>query len=920
MSVSTKENLKNTEWLKVSQLKVGQKIAVCDPEVSDGAVWDEIVSIQSCGKEHVYDIEVDGTHNFVAGHVIDKESKKKFSEEEEKEILAENGHSDKLPDGLEFAGIVAHNTYIGGNLGVGTTTPGTLLSLGNTGASTINISATATSTFGAGINVRTGCFAVNGVCVGGGGSGSGTVGASTAIGQIPYYAAVGTTLTATSTLTISAKQFIGIGTSTPQAQLHLGTASTTMLSRFDKSAFIEGELEVLGSTYLGPMEFASDGGIISWIDMPVSTTVATSTPESYTARLGGADVLTIYGTAQGYLGGVANASTSVGIGTTSPYAKLSVVKLNPNPDERIFVIATSTSGVIFYVDEDGDVRYDGSASSPAADYAEYFYSDSTDLKPGELVCFDASKSNAVKRCAAGQSIGLIGVISEKPSLVGNSKDAYIGDPRYVIVGLLGQIKTFASAENGPILPGDNLTVATSTAGLAAKAIYGGEIIGTALESLSSATGTISVLVKSRWYSGTTAPSSIVLSGEISASGFINISTREMKKEISFLNNQDEDEILAKIASTSVATYLYNSDTDEQSCLGQTSGSILRSDLNSGPCKRLGLIAEEAPREVLSVDGRGVDIYKMTSFLFAGVKAQQRQIDKLTADVEAMKLKLNMNGGIGDPSARSGNTSGFFGFSSILDAFKQIGSVFENGLARFKKLFADNVETKKLAIDVTPDNVENTVKRDPTIGSGQILAGQKGVYIANNQISTSSKIFVTPEQPVAIGVCEKNNATTTSAQSVELPPGFEICLSDAAVKNISFNWWIIDAVDNSPASAEALAGGQPAIPSNGLSNQPIDNSSSTPILNPVIPFNSSSTPAVEPVPSQPAPVEQPAIQPSPEPAPAQPAPIVEPAPPAPAPAESPAPSEPVPGKAEAPPTPIAAPSAASSTNATSDAAQ
>ena len=45
-----------------------------------------------------------------------------------------------------------------GNLGLGTTTPGTLLSLGDIGANTINISATATSTFGTGINIATGCF------------------------------------------------------------------------------------------------------------------------------------------------------------------------------------------------------------------------------------------------------------------------------------------------------------------------------------------------------------------------------------------------------------------------------------------------------------------------------------------------------------------------------------------------------------------------------------------------------------------------------------------------------------------------------------------------------------------------------------------------------------------------------------------
>lgn len=52
-----------------------------------------------------------------------------------------------------------------GNVGAGTTSPGTILSLGNTGNDTINFSATATSTMGSGLNLRTGCFAISGICL-----------------------------------------------------------------------------------------------------------------------------------------------------------------------------------------------------------------------------------------------------------------------------------------------------------------------------------------------------------------------------------------------------------------------------------------------------------------------------------------------------------------------------------------------------------------------------------------------------------------------------------------------------------------------------------------------------------------------------------------------------------------------------------
>ena len=74
---------KKAVWKKVSELKPGLKIAICGaitdssdkhlggvhsatPEVE----WDEIVSIKKVGRERVYDIEVEGTHNFVGNGIV----------------------------------------------------------------------------------------------------------------------------------------------------------------------------------------------------------------------------------------------------------------------------------------------------------------------------------------------------------------------------------------------------------------------------------------------------------------------------------------------------------------------------------------------------------------------------------------------------------------------------------------------------------------------------------------------------------------------------------------------------------------------------------------------------------------------------------------------------------------------------------
>jgi hypothetical protein len=94
-------------------------------------------------------------------------------------------------------------------LGIGTTTPGSIFSVQGV-ANWTNATSTYYST--GGLNLTSGCFAVNGTCVGGGG-GSGTVNSGVQ-GQIPFYNAAGTALTATSSLFISQSGNIGIGTTT----------------------------------------------------------------------------------------------------------------------------------------------------------------------------------------------------------------------------------------------------------------------------------------------------------------------------------------------------------------------------------------------------------------------------------------------------------------------------------------------------------------------------------------------------------------------------------------------------------------------------------------------------------------------------------------------------------------------------------
>lgn len=146
----------------------------------------------------------------------------------------------------------------------------------------------------------------------------------------------------------------------------------------------------------------------------------------------------------------------------------------------------------FNVTNAGNVYADGTYSSPASDFAEMLPA-VDGLEPGDVLV--VGPDGQLLRSSSSHDTSVVGVYSTQPGFIGGS-DEEMENPGDVPLAIVGVVPVKASAENGPIAPGD-LLITSSTPGHAMRAGSNpavGTVIGKALESLEEGTGVIQMLV------------------------------------------------------------------------------------------------------------------------------------------------------------------------------------------------------------------------------------------------------------------------------------------------------------------------------------------------------------------------------------------------------------------------------------------
>jgi hypothetical protein len=267
--------------------------------------------------------------------------------------------------------------------------------------------------------------------------------------------------------------------------------------------------------------------------------------------------------------------------------------------------------------------------------------------------------------------------------------------------------------------------------------------------------------------GTTTPNhTLPVAGDIGAIAVVNTSTRSAKTDISYLTASSTDTMLDQLVNLKVATYRYT--IEDQ----------------SDPL-RLGFISEDAQTiapEILSPDGKGVDLYKLATFTLSGVQALAAKFDQMNTRVTSLEDRIAAleSGAVSSASGSPITLS----TTSLASAFEGLGVLIQKGIAQFNTLVFRQLVASKDADGTS------------SAGSVTLIAGNTVAQVTNSLVLPSTKVFVTFNSQI----------TGSWWVSDKLAGSFRVVLSEAQAADVSFDYFLVQTEGQLATSTPSTSSG------------------------------------------------------------------------------------------------------------------
>ena len=293
---------------------------------------------------------------------------------------------------------------------------------------------------------------------------------------------------------------------------------------------------------------------------------------------------------------------------------------------------------------------------------------------------------------------------------------------------------------------------------------------------------------------TTTPTNILTIGQgmgnAIADGWSVYSSEKYKTDITYLEERDYEDILKEIEGMNLATYRWKGEAGvDSSPLAQNDNDASpQNDIGLG--KMLGVIAEQAPAQVLSPDGQSVSLYDYASYALAGVKAVKSEVDKLK---EILGVVENEDGtlGMADSSPIDSLPTAQ---NDIITLRSADGQEYQLALDSEGYVVLDKIRVRDLEI-ISGGQLTVASGANEITGGGEIVMGQRYGEVKNSKVAADSKIFVSFTSNLGGNnwwVCEK-----------EAGEYFRVCISSPAETLTTFDYWIVQTKETISTTTESV---------------------------------------------------------------------------------------------------------------------